>query len=165
MKTKAQAAMEFLMSYGWAILVVMIAVGALSYFGVLDAGMILPESCTSSAGMDCTGKASITGNTVAFVVHNNQGYPVLVHDSLHSAPLVISSENCNLQSSVVECVEGDTSATHECSAQNDEKVKVIITCADDIEVGRFKADVTLPFDNTVTGLDHSAFVSITGKVS
>ena len=37
MKTrKSQAALEFLMNYGWAILVVLIAVGALAYFGVLN---------------------------------------------------------------------------------------------------------------------------------
>lgn len=33
---KCQAAMEFLMTYGWAILVVLVAVGALFYFGVFD---------------------------------------------------------------------------------------------------------------------------------
>ena len=32
---KSQAAMEFLMTYGWAILVVLVAIGALAYFGVL----------------------------------------------------------------------------------------------------------------------------------
>ena len=29
---KSQAAMEFLMTYGWAILVVLVAIGALAYF-------------------------------------------------------------------------------------------------------------------------------------
>ena len=32
---KSQAAMEFLMTYSWAILVVLVAIGALAYFGVL----------------------------------------------------------------------------------------------------------------------------------
>lgn len=32
---KSQAAMEFLMTYGWAILVVLAAIAALAYFGVL----------------------------------------------------------------------------------------------------------------------------------
>ena len=39
----SQAALEFLTTYGWAILVVLIAVGALAYFGVLDLGKFLPE--------------------------------------------------------------------------------------------------------------------------
>ena len=33
---KSQAAMEFLMTYGWAILVVLAAIAALAYFGVLN---------------------------------------------------------------------------------------------------------------------------------
>jgi len=33
---KSQAAMEFLMTYGWAILVVLVALGALAYLAVLS---------------------------------------------------------------------------------------------------------------------------------
>ena len=33
---KGQAAIEFLMTWGWAVLVVLIAIGALAYFGVLS---------------------------------------------------------------------------------------------------------------------------------
>ncbi|MCF7865934.1 hypothetical protein K9L67_02665 [Candidatus Woesearchaeota archaeon] len=36
MNKKGQAAMEFLMTYGWAILVVLLAIGALAYFGLLN---------------------------------------------------------------------------------------------------------------------------------
>ena len=32
---KSQVALEFIMTYGWAVLVVLVAVGALAYFGVL----------------------------------------------------------------------------------------------------------------------------------
>jgi len=50
---KAQAAMEFLMTYGWAILVVLIAIGALAYFGVLNPERFLPETCTVGPGISC----------------------------------------------------------------------------------------------------------------
>ena len=45
MKKKAQAAMEFLMTYGWAILVVLVVIGALAYFGVLSPKKLLPDKC------------------------------------------------------------------------------------------------------------------------
>ncbi|MFH1641420.1 MAG: hypothetical protein ABIC04_00815 [Nanoarchaeota archaeon] len=50
---KAQAAMEFLMTYGWAILVVLIAIGALMYF--IKPTDILPEKCiiTTGSGLFC----------------------------------------------------------------------------------------------------------------
>lgn len=49
---RAQAAMEFLMTYGWAILVVLAAIGALAYFGVLSPDKLLPSKCTLSPGFD-----------------------------------------------------------------------------------------------------------------
>ena len=49
-RKRAQAAMEFLMTYGWAILVVLIAIGALAYFGVLNPDRFLPEKCVLSTG-------------------------------------------------------------------------------------------------------------------
>ena len=40
---KAQGAMEFLMTYGWAILVVLLVIASLAYFGVLNPARFLPE--------------------------------------------------------------------------------------------------------------------------
>lgn len=47
--------MEFLMTYGWTILVVLAAIAALAYFGVLNPAKFFPESCTlpSTTGMAC----------------------------------------------------------------------------------------------------------------
>jgi len=39
MNKKGQAALEFLTTYGWAFLVILIMIGALSYFGVLNPSM------------------------------------------------------------------------------------------------------------------------------
>src|SRR3989304_2289991 len=75
---KSQAAMEFLMTYGWAILVVLVAIGALAYFGVLSPDNFLPERCTGPAGLDCLDKAAIeaTPNNVTFVLKNNVGFDI-----------------------------------------------------------------------------------------
>lgn len=74
---KGQAAMEFLMTYGWAILVVLAAIGALAYFGVLSPGTFLPSSCTVGAGFGCTNyKASSTANddgVIELTLRNNIG--------------------------------------------------------------------------------------------
>ncbi len=53
MLRKAQAAMEFLMTYGWAILVVLICIGALAYFGVLSPRNLLPQKCIASTNFNC----------------------------------------------------------------------------------------------------------------
>jgi len=45
--------MEFLMTYGWAILVVLVVIGALAYFGVLNPSILLPERCEMQSGFNC----------------------------------------------------------------------------------------------------------------
>ena len=54
MKKRAQAAMEFLMTYGWALLVVLIAIAALAFFGVLSPGRFLPSNCNIGIGFACS---------------------------------------------------------------------------------------------------------------
>ena len=72
MNKKAQAAMEFLMTYGWAILVVLFAIGALAYFGVLSPARFLPASCTLMPGLGCSNfKVDATGATL--IVQNGMG--------------------------------------------------------------------------------------------
>ena len=50
---KAQAAMEFLMTYSWAILAVLIVVGALATFGVFEFGNLIPDRCVLAHPLQC----------------------------------------------------------------------------------------------------------------
>jgi hypothetical protein len=69
--------MEFLMTYGWAILVVLIAIGALAYFGVLNPSRFLPESCTIGPGVGCDDYkvtfASSDASTIQLLLRNGIG--------------------------------------------------------------------------------------------
>ena len=53
-KRKAQAAMEFLMTYGWAILIVLAVIATLAAFGVLNTDMFLKEKCVFTIGAQCS---------------------------------------------------------------------------------------------------------------
>ena len=72
MNRKGQAAMEFLMTYGWAILVVLVAIGALAYFGVLSPQKFLPSSCQFQSGLGCDSFKAAT-NGVRVVLRNGLG--------------------------------------------------------------------------------------------
>ena len=50
---KSQAALEFLTTYGWALLMIAILIGALAYFGVFNPKKILPSRCTFSSEINC----------------------------------------------------------------------------------------------------------------
>src|SRR3989338_4347425 len=75
MRKKSQAALEFIMTYGWAILVVLVAVGALAYFGVLSPDRFLPNKCTLQAGIACLDHKA-TPTQIEVVIQNSLGYDI-----------------------------------------------------------------------------------------
>jgi hypothetical protein len=83
MVKKGQAAMEFLMTYGWAILVVLAAIGALAYFGVLSPDRFLPDKCTANPPFACT-EYKINTTSVYFSLQNSAGVDVTVSQVLLS---------------------------------------------------------------------------------
>jgi hypothetical protein len=50
--TKSQAAIEFLLTYGWAILAATIAIGALVYYGFTSTD-VLPDKCVFTNSFQC----------------------------------------------------------------------------------------------------------------
>jgi len=80
MNKKAQAAMEFLMTYGWAILVVLLAIGALAYFGVLSPQKLLPERTTFAAPLPNLDNAVVDAatNSIEVAFKNNKGVAITI---------------------------------------------------------------------------------------
>ena len=60
------------MTYGWAILVVLIAIGALAYFGVLNPERFLPEKCliASGSGLFCDDYNAVSGAGITIRIKN-----------------------------------------------------------------------------------------------
>ena len=69
---KGQLAVETLLIYGIAILIVMLAIGALVAFGVLDMGALLPDQCQLGNGLDCENYI-ISPTGVQFELRNSLG--------------------------------------------------------------------------------------------
>ncbi len=76
-RKKGQAAMEFLMTYGWAILVVLVVIGALAYFGVLSPATLLPEKCTFPVSLSCS-DFQVTGTKINLILQNGAGRDMTV---------------------------------------------------------------------------------------
>jgi len=99
---KGQAALEFIITYGWAILVVIAAIGALTYFGVLNPMRWIPDKCDFQAGLTCTeGKADAATASVYFSLYNNFG------EDISSAVVSLSMEECQEQSIVIDGVSAN----------------------------------------------------------
>ncbi len=52
-KLKFQSAMEYLMTYGWAILIIAVALSALIYLGVFNTGSAISSECIAQADFTC----------------------------------------------------------------------------------------------------------------
>src|SRR3989344_6998129 len=87
MKRKGQAAMEFLMTYGWAILVVLIVIGALAYFGVLNPQTLLPERCELQLGIRCKDHLiSAATDDIRLSIENGRGSDVMLSSLMAYSP-------------------------------------------------------------------------------
>ena len=94
---KAQSALEFLTTYGWAFLVILIMIGALSYFGVLDPSRFLPDKCLFGAGLGACQEFTVLGNgNVVFKLVNNLGAPVSINSAGTSVQVTGLSTACTL---------------------------------------------------------------------
>jgi uncharacterized protein (UPF0333 family) len=93
---KGQAAMEFLMTYGWAILAALIAIGVLVAFGVFSATNLSPDVATVTAPWGVRGWAATeTADTVSLEYTFNGGSSTyIVNSYLTGAQVDGSSINC-----------------------------------------------------------------------
>jgi len=78
---RGQAAMEFLMTYGWAIAAVIVSIGALSYFGIINPKSTIPESCVMASGLSCkeTIVTSGTQTGLNMRLHNDMSDPITIN--------------------------------------------------------------------------------------
>ncbi len=69
---KGQSALEYLMTYGWAILIIIIVGGVLYYYGVFSPGKLVGESKIgfSRVYVDTWG---VSGDTLSLIIENRAG--------------------------------------------------------------------------------------------
>ncbi|MCF7799124.1 hypothetical protein K9M74_04425 [Candidatus Woesearchaeota archaeon] len=166
MKKRAQAAMEFLMTYGWAILVVLLAIAALAYFGVLSPENLLPERTTFGAPLANVDNAVIDGATnsleVAFV--NNKGTGITL--PMTGALTAQGSTVC--ANAVINATYNSADATGVTIPQG-ETFLVTWDCDDLGTVPsagtKFKADLQFDYVNAETGQTIPHTGSVQGKYS
>lgn len=76
---KSQSSFEFLSTYGWAILSISLAIGALYYVGIFNFGNFLPQKCTFSSQFKCLDFAlPSSAQEVRFRLLNNIGESIKI---------------------------------------------------------------------------------------
>ena len=165
MKKKGQAAMEFLMTYGWAILVVLAAIAALAYFGVLSPGNLLPDRTVFASPIPHTAAAEIDSveDEIIIPLRNNAGF------SINITSVSVESNDCTIPAGQNVTLEypqntdvnlGLTSV----SIPNGRDFKLTIPCTALQQDDRVQLDVTISYvDHVNVARRHTGTVQ--GKVS
>jgi len=73
---RAQAAMEYLMTYGWALLVIVLVLGALIYLGVLNPQGRMQDMCNLPIGFGCEVAGLSTEGLLYIKLTNQQATPL-----------------------------------------------------------------------------------------
>ena len=95
---RGQAALEFLTTYGWAFVVILVMIGALAYFGVLDPSRFLPNRCQFPSGLKC-GKytldsTSTTSDVARFQLSNNLPDDITINQVKYSTDNANTWRDC-----------------------------------------------------------------------
>ncbi|MAE13297.1 hypothetical protein CMO92_01920 [Candidatus Woesearchaeota archaeon] len=78
MKTKAQISLEFIVTYGWILVLILLTIGTLSYFGILSPSRYIKESCEISNQLQCV-DFEVFKNLVELDIRNEFGKPIMIH--------------------------------------------------------------------------------------
>jgi len=152
-KKKAQAAMEFLMTYGWALLVVLIAIAELEFFGLLNPGRFLPEKCEITPGLTCVGFTAMTNGSPNT---NHSNITVLLNNGLglDMENIEVNVSNCRSVNNTAQLIQGETAEI------------TVLNCSLTPST-RFKSDIMVRYE-TVTDdnrLSHSKKGNINVEVN
>ena len=151
---KGQAAMEFLMTYGWAILVVLAAIGALAYFGVLSPDRFLPDKCTATPPFSCTSfkvaaSGGANGNDVTLFLSNSAGV------DMSSIAVAVTCDDS---------AAGTAVAGAPTSLQNGEAGNFTFSCTTDPVSGlRWKGNFSVSYQKTGETLSHVSAGSVQAR--
>ena len=139
---KGQAAMEFLMTYGWAILVVLAAIAALAYFGVLSPDKFLPEKCILEPGLACVAHKVEPAQTT-LVMTNSKGTTIVI------TSLTVGSCTSSYN---LEMLSGT------------DHTFVLTGCSNGAAKDKFKGDITIAYTLKDTNLTKTAYGNINAKI-
>ncbi|MCF7871936.1 hypothetical protein K9L97_02785 [Candidatus Woesearchaeota archaeon] len=142
------------MTYGWAILVVLLAIGALAYFGVLSPQTILPERTVFPAPLPNLDTAQLRadGGEIEIAFKNNKGVKINIADGSSNAGVDPETGS--------DCTLGNfTSDKSEIS--NGENFILTWDCDENMTAGdQFKGTLKFNYVNNQTGqtITHSGSV-------
>lgn len=152
--TRGQAAMEFLMTYGWAILAAIIAIGVLAYFGVFSPSRYISETSYISAPL---GSAAVKVNTTGIYlqVENGVGDNILIEN--------LSISGCG--GAMIDGPGNLVAPTTGIAMSSGTTAVIGFKCTAALTSGsNFRGDILVVFNKSTSNIDLQSTGSVTAKV-
>lgn len=130
---KAQAALEFLMTYGWAILIFLAAMSTLMYMGVFDFNQFLVEKCAFPSSVYCV-DGVIQNDEITLLLQNG---------------MVIDMQNISVR--IPECSENYATGAN--NLASGEEAYYTLACNITLEP-YIKSKIVFNYTNPDSGLAH-----------
>jgi len=152
---KGQSALEFLTTYGWALLIMVVMAGALVSFGVFSPTS-KGNSCISSTGIVCI-DSQINASTVQFALTNGLG-------DINNMAVTVTRLNTGVVASNCDLYDGTGKGTAIKKAVSGQRV--IIKCASlDLSSGSQEAfDALITYNKQNGAFPQTSKVSLSGVV-
>ena len=151
---RGQAAMEFLMTYGWAILVVLIALGALFYLGVFSPKV--PNICIATAPIVCQDVklGALGGKLIIFAGATG----VNLIEYTPETAITINGASCTVTD------DGDANTDGKADAMKSTMVQFKCRPSSLLEGEKFSGTVELSYSTPYSSLTHTSDVKFSGTV-
>ena len=142
---RSQAAMEFLMTYGWAILAAVIAIGVLSYFGVFSPGKYTTGTAVVTPPFYVNAWNAKASAGVTLELKNNGA------ETYNIASVAVAG--CGTYSTPTEVSAGSAST-------------IIVTCSPVLIAGNnFKGDITIIYTKAGSLVELTSTGTIAEKIT
>ncbi|MBI5148842.1 hypothetical protein HZA33_04125 [Candidatus Pacearchaeota archaeon] len=146
-RKRGQAAMEFLMTYGWAILAAAVVIAALAAFGVFSPGKFVSARCTVTAPFECREHAASVATGITMTLYNG------IQDESRTITAITISGCGSLTSQTIVVAPNDVQT-------------VTVPCVPALDLNKkFKGDLSISFRIPNGAVDQTSSGTIIASVT
>jgi hypothetical protein len=147
---KGQAALDFLMTYGWAIALVVIIAAVLFALGIFDVSNFVGSKAAGFSGVAVKGWKLDTAGTFTMKVSNQVGQPI----KINSVNVTIGSNTTSYSSPAIQLATGQDSGILTFSNFNAQT-----------SGSGYTAKVTIAYTDQSSNFDYTSTGTLTGKAT
>ena len=136
---KGQALLEYLFSYGWVLIVVLVAITTLYHFGILNIRSVIPNNCIVPDGISCLDYKA-TSADIKVTLKNSLGQDL--------SSITVAATGCGTSGTVNRLTDGS-------------QAQFTINCGSALSGSKYTGQLNVSYTKADTGVTHKSLGKIT----